>query len=512
MRIFNKLFGKSKRLELEPLKNNKTTYVPDFNSLKELSEVSKTFEWVFNTNKTISIEAAKTIERLLNSKTTFNNTELNNSIKHIRLEKSDLLKFDRFDNRLKQSLLCVASMNRNGYVREEALKQMSENYFTQNFSFILFRLGDWVPSIRNQAEKIIQGMIHKVNPELLIRHYKVIDWLLKVQRNDLEQIYNEISKYIFSKKNVTHILNSTSNCSEGERYFIFKNLINRHLLSSNQLESILTDKNFLIRLLAIRNINLINNPKILKRLLEDKSLKIRQYSIDQIPVSEITTYKVELLNLLFDNSRIIRLQSRSLISKIEKVNYYDVYLKRILENPNVGSIIGLSEVGDKEDIKYFTKLLTSKRAKHRASALFAISIFDYDKAKELSFKLINEQSNKVKKICSSIIPKEKEKQDLEKLRFIYRNGNIETKRFILKIINQFRGWSVAGDFLIGLLESDKKINDISLAFLNTWYNYTIRLGTEQNPKEKEYVLNIFNKLPNDLKEKYKLIKFIFARE
>ena len=512
MGFLNKLFGKSKKTKLESNKVNKSSNETDFNSFTELSQVSTVFKWVFSDNKTIALEATKTIERLLNSKSTFNNIELNNSLKRIILNKSDLLKFDRFNNSLKQGLLCVASMNRNGYVREEALKQLSENYFTQNFSFILFRLGDWVPSIRNQAEKIIQEMIYKVNPELLIRHYKVIEWLLKVQRNDLEQIHNEISEYIFSKNNVVHILNSTSSCSEAERHFIFKNLINRNLLNSTDLESILADKNFLIRLLAVRNIKLKNNPKILKRLLKDKSQKIRQYSIDQISESEITTYKTELLNLLFDNSRPIRLQTRSLISQIEKVNYYDLYLKKILRNPNVGSIIGLSEVGDKEDIKYFTKLLTSKYAKLRASALFAISIFDYKQAKELSFKLLNERSNKVKKICSSLIPREKEKQDLERLRFIYQNGNIETKRFAIKIINLYGGWSVAGDFLIGLLESDKKINDISMAFLNTWYNYTIRLGTEQKQKEKEYVMKIFNNLPNDLKEKYKLIKFIFKKK
>lgn len=218
------------------------------------------------------------------------------------------------------------------------------------------------------------------------------------------------------------------------------------------------------------------------------------------------------MNLLFDNSKIIRLQSRFLISTFENVNYYEIYLKKVLNTPNPGNIIGLSETGNKEDLKYFINLLSSKYARNRASALFAISIFDYRQAKELSFKLINEQSNRVKKVCSSIISKEKEKLDLEKLRLIYQNGNFETKRYTLKLINQYGGWSVAGDFLSGLLESDKKIKDISFALLNNWYNYTVRLGIEQSPKDKEYVLKAFEKLPNVLKDEHKLVKFIFSRD
>lgn len=288
MSIFKNLFGKSKKLESEYSYNSKNSRVPNFNSFKELKEIPNVFEWVFNMDKIISFEAAKTIQRILNSEVSFNNSELNNSIKNIYLKKSDLSKFDKFENSLKQSLLCLASMNRNGYVREKALRKLSEDYFAQNFPFILLRLGDWVISIRDEAEKIIQGMLHRVTPELLIKHYKVIDWLLKVQRNDLEKIHNKIYEYIFSKHNVIRILNSISNCSEGERFYIFKNLINRNLLNSKQLNSILIDKNFLIRLLAIRSVKLADYPQILKSLLKDKNQKIREYSIDQIPLSEIT--------------------------------------------------------------------------------------------------------------------------------------------------------------------------------------------------------------------------------
>ena len=298
-------------------------------------------------------------------------------------------------------------------------------------------LADWVPTVKNNAENIVRLLMEKTQPELLIKHHKIIDWLLKVQRNDLLQIHNDITNFIFTEENVTIILNTINVYSDGDRYYIFKNLISKDLINTEILETILSDKNFLIRLLAVRNIKVIDNPEILKRLLLDRVQKIRQYSIQKIPKSKIQLYKDELHSLIFDNSSSLRLKSRFLLDNIDDINYYDIYLKKTLENPSIGSIIGLSEVGTIDDVPLFINILNSKIAKHRASALFSISNLDYNQAKELAFNLLNDESNTVKKNCVLIIQKEKYKQDLIKLRKIYKNENIDTKRYSLKTIYQY---------------------------------------------------------------------------
>ncbi|MEM9676267.1 MAG: hypothetical protein AAF992_26990, partial [Bacteroidota bacterium] len=261
MKILRDIFGRPRN------KRNSEDYQPDFESLTELRQIPSITEGVFNTDLKISKSYAKTIHRLLTSQTAFRNKDLYHSLRYIHLKQQDLRKFLEFKDEIRDSLFCVASMNSDGYVREKAVKFLVQSPTQDTFPFILFRLADWVPVIRHTAEKGIRNIIQKQEPMHLIRHHKIVDWLLKVQRTNLQHVYQEILEFIFSDANVQQIVNNLKIYSEGKRYFIFRNLVARNKIDDQIYEKILTDKNYLIRLLAVRNIDLIERPEILKRLL-----------------------------------------------------------------------------------------------------------------------------------------------------------------------------------------------------------------------------------------------------
>jgi HEAT repeat protein len=513
MGIFKDIFGKSRTRTF----SNK--YRPDFESMTELGQISTIFEWIFNEDSEIAKDCAKTIHRLLTSQTAFKNKSLYNSLRYIHLKKKDLIRFCDFETDIQNSLFCVATMNSDGYVREEALTFLIEAPTQSTFPFILFRLADWVPTIRWRAENGIRQLIQRQEPQFLIRHHKIIDWLLKVERADLNIIHDEVTEFIFSDDNVDEIIQSIGDYNEGDRYYIFRNLIARNKLDRQIFEKILTDKNYLIRLLAVRNTGFIQRTDILKRLLKDRSQKIRNYAINKIPASQLELFNPELTGMLFDNSAAIRATSRKLLSIFSEQNYAEKYREEIIRNPKPGSIIGLSEVSSKTDLDILCSFLKSDSPKLRAAGLFAISNLDYEKAKDKAFELLNYTSNSVKRTCFIIIPRERSFDDLAKLRSIYDQGDNDTKRFTLKIISKYSGWSIAGDFLKGINEDDKKINQIAFSFLNGWYNYSIRLGTEQNETEINYVMGIYRNLnfetldiPSDIKKITNEIPFIFGQK
>jgi len=513
MGIFKDIFGKS-----DP-KSITNSYRPAFESMTELGQISSIFEWVFNSDSETSRKCAKTIHRLLTSQTAFKNKSLYHSLKHIYLKKKDLTKFCDFESDVQNSLFCVASMNSNGYVREEALKFLIQSPIQRTFPFVLFRLADWVPVIRKTAEDGIRNFLQQQEPEYLIRHHKIIDWLLKVERADLQEIHQEITEFIFSDENINQIIQSIGDFDEGDRYFIFKYLISRSKLNKQVLNKILNDKYYLIRLLAVRNIDLTESPEILRKLLNDKSQKIRHYAIKSILETQLDEFKTELNHLLFDNSTAIRAISRNLLSRTSEQDYAVRYREQIDRNPRPGSIIGLSEVGEKTDLKKLDEFLKSDSPKNRAAGLYAISILDYDRAKEQAFELLKDASNTVKKSCFNIIPKEKSSGDLPKLRNIYDQETNETKRFVLKIISKYGGWNIAGDFLKGIKEKDEKIKQTAFAFLNGWYNYSVGLGTEHKETDRNYVMGIYRelnpeklKLPHNIKKITNEIPFIFGKK
>lgn len=514
MGLLNKLFGA----------NTKPIHrwfghpnVPDFDSINNFGQIPRIFEWVFNEDITVATKCAGAIDRQLNKEVSFQNKTLYLSFRYVHLKKDHLKVFNKFEEKLKLSLLCIASMNSNGYVREEALNGLLANPNQFTFPFILFRLSDWVSAIRLKAESAIQVIIQNEEPEFLIKNHKLIDWLLRIERSDLQHIHNHIIQSIFSDRNTESIIKSIYKYSDGEKFFIFKNLITRGKLEC-ALDEILSDKNNLIRLLAVRNIDFIDNIQVAKKLLNDRSQKIKQYTINRIPNNKVNELKDEIYQLIFDTSSGVRASARLLLTKHGNYNFREIYREALEIKPNSGCILGLAEVGSKSDTIMIEGFLKSKVVKLRASSLLALSILDYGYSKELSFQLLlNDNSNTVKRICSIIIQRETSTDDLEKLRTIYDIGQNETKRFILKTISHYGGWSIVGDFLKGILESDTNLRQMSYSLLNGWYLYSVRLGTTQKHEEKHYVMDIFKKgqfdkreLPQGIERIVKEIPFIFS--
>lgn len=512
MNIFKNIFG--------ILKNQSTpkVYSPDFETMTDFSQVPSIFRWTLHSDATIAKDCAETVHRLLNSKTSFKNKTLYIPLKDIYLKTKDLDKFSNFETDIRNSLFCIASMNENGYVREKALKILVTMPTQKTFPFILFRLADWVPLIRQIAKDSISELTQHQEPKFLIHHHKIISWLLKVERTNLQKSHEEIITFIFSDKNIEEVLQNIEDYDEGDRYFIFRNIIERSQLNDQILEKLLHDKNYLIRLLAARNIDLINRPEILKRLVRDRNQKIRYYAVNQIPENQLAQFEIVLNELLFDESIGIRTTSRYLLSKIRNQRFVDVYRKEIKRNPTVGSILGLSEVGDRSDLDVLRSFLDVVSPKQRAAGLYAVSNLDYNKAKELAFKSLKDVSNTVKKTCVILIPREKASEDLKKLRRIYDLGDNVSKRFVLKIISKYGGWDIVGDFLKGINNEDKKINQIAYALLKGWNNYSIRLGVEQKKTDRDYVMGIYKelniencKIPYDIKKIIAQIPFVFKQ-
>ena len=493
--------------------------VPDFKLITELSQISGIFDWVFNPDYDIAQTCAQTIHRVVTSPAILNNQTLYDNLGTIKLKKKDLARFYIFDSDIQQSLLCVASMNYDGYVREETLHLLTEFSNPKAFLFTLFRLADWVPSIRQIAQSNISQFIQNQDPDFLLKNREIIEWLLKVARVDLKVIYKEITEYIFSEKHIDEIIQNIDKYEAGERYYIYRKIISFRRLNTHILEKMWVDKNYLVRLLATQNTDLIKQEGILDKLLDDKSQKIRHYAINSIPITHLAQFQPKLEIAIFDNSAAIRTKARTLLSKTGQVNLPQRYREEVLKNPKPGSIIGLAEVGDKTDIEVVMKFLQSVFPKQRTAALLALAMLDYDLAKQQAFELLNDLSNGVKKACLKVVTKEKSAADLAKMRGLYDQANIDTKKFILKAINEYGGWSIVGDFLRAIKHSNVEIKNLAFAFLSKWHNYSIKLAAAQKETDKNYVLNIYKELdiekldlPQSIQKIVDDIPFIFREK
>ncbi|MPQ46940.1 hypothetical protein GCQ56_07915 [Marinifilum sp. N1E240] len=486
MNILEKILGKKTKSELKSMGRSEK-YIPDFDQLDEFGQIETIFDYTLNSDFAIANKAAQTVDRLFNSIQVIKHKQLYGTFKYFRINISDLKKFNRFDKKLEITLLCVASMNGNGFLRAMALSRLIEFQAQNTIPFILFRLADWVPQIRQIAEKALKKFLVGENNLYFIQKHKLINWLLHIERTDLSELYNQIINSVVSNPLKP---GQIKELGEGDRFFYYKTFVKAGLIDKEMINKMLTDKYYLIRLLMIKHSDKIDDLQlVLVKLLKDKSQKVRQVAVNMIANQDINEYETILRILVFDNSTQVRAEARRLLSTICDCNFKKIYQESLSNNQLIiGSILGLSEVADKGELPILNQYLNSDRARIKTASLIGIYNLDNTIGTENAYQILeSENPVSTRRAAESILVKQG--IDFKRLRTLYDLTDSTGKKIILRLFNRFSGWSVAGDFLKALTDNDAKIQLMAKVFLESWNNYTIRLATIQSEEDKNYVLS-----------------------
>ncbi len=500
-----KLFGiESERVQVADIligkANKDNNEEVSFSKLTRLYDINYCLDWIHSENKYLRNNAISTIKRIFNIHRKKNINYFQNNTNNVFIRQSDLKLYLQFEPDFSLILYCIASVNSNGYIREKSLRYLVKEMNEVSFPFVFYRLNDWVSEVKQIAENAIITKLPDIS-ELLIQNHKLVDWLTKVKRNDLTPLHEKIVNSLFKDDKITSHVGSLKKYESGQRLYILRHIIESKRITSNHLLDIVNDKYYLIRLMVIKNIDIECHYSLSKKLLADKSTKVRAYTINKIKQKNVEKYFTEIQTLLSDDAQNIREKSRFLIASYKETDFHKYYKKEIKQNIKIGSIIGLAEVGTKKDINALVELLEKSTGRIKAACLQAISKLDYEQAQKISFKFIHDKSIPVKKICTQIIPRNLELSALTKTRNLYKTCDDETKYYLIRIISQYRRWDVLGDFFIGAQEKNKKLKDFSIVCIRRWHDYSIKLGISQTQQDKDYVLLNYNaykaSLPNE---------------
>lgn len=344
----------------------------------------------------------------------------------------------------------------------------------------------FIPVVRKKAEKIIINLIAQNNYNIFLKHYTQVQHIIKTTRYDLSYIHSKIVDLIGSNE-IKH--NQIKHLSDNKRYKLFASLLKTSSIKTENLNLILNDRYYLIRLLAAKNIDLYPNKlEVIKLLLKDKSGLVKINTLRKVYENDILKLKIELLDLIFDKYGYVREKSRSLLKMVGEFNFESMYKNALASSEKTeGAILGLSEVAEFDDVSIFEQFYNSDKQKIKIAALYAVYKHDKQKAEEKSYEFLeNSNFSKLKKISAEIILKEW--VDYTRLRKIYDNGNLISQKIILRIFNKKGGWSVAGDFIKGLTSDDENIRKLSSNYFDAWLTYSANLATKKTESDIKYIL------------------------
>ena len=446
-------------------------------------------------NSLIQEKSAQTILHLFTKLKSQN--DYADSLKHLSLDKSDLDLFRvDFDEKTYLQLLGIASLNSSGYVREKAVKEIARLKNADGLKFILFRLSDWVLPVRKAATEAINSFLEKVYIDQLLKELSTIDWLLNVKRVNLTETHNRIIQFNLNEEFSAEFHNKINRLDDKTRLLYFRNFFNHKKPSKEQIKSIVKDKNFLIRIEVLKHLPTFETTfqeELIGDFLQDQSARIRINALYETKLYN-PNFDKKINILLSDESASVRELCRHLL-KPKSVDFAEIYRERIKKEEFLsGSLIGLSEVGTKEDLPVFERYINSNKSKIIMGCLIAINKFNPDKARHRSLELLTHPFKGVRNKVAEILAKGCDIDTLQKVRQTYIVGDYEIKKTVLKLYNKIGGWNVIGDFLIALTDENNNIQNIGWQLLDKWKANATRLFTTPPKSEIERANDIYENL------------------
>lgn len=445
-------------------------------------------------NILIQTKAAETILALFGKLSSPN--EFLSALKYLSITIADL-DFYRvdFDEKTYGGLLAIASLNRNGYVREHAVKELGRLKTEHALKFVLVRFADWVPAVRKAASAALPSFLENAHVEELLRHLTITEWLLEVKRVDLSAVHDQIIGFLLNKSLSEGFYEKIKRLDERNRFIFYKAFVKYKVPDAEWIGRLLRDKNFLVRLELLQNISVFDEPDrktLIAKFLQDRSTRVRLDSLYKAKPF-LGDFDEQVFYMLSDKAASVRDLSRRLLKG--RADFASIYRQRIDEGQLVaGSLSGLAETGSEKDLPIFEQYIFSEKSEFVLVSLLAISKFNPGKGEEYALKLLVHPVQKVKEKAVEILAKANNREMLEKVRTLYSNSDFHKKKMILRLYTKIGGWGIVADLLLTLNDEDIRIQDLGWQMLEKWKVTATRLFTTPLPGDIERANKIYDDL------------------
>ena len=409
------------------------------------------------------------------------------SLRHCNITKSDIRQY--LKNYSQDEIiypLAIASLNSSGYIREEALRKIHDLKLSSSLlPFVIYRLGDWVPEVRNAAKVNYLKVLTNENWEIIIEQLDLIFWLKTVQRVNLSKSYNQIIDYLI-KGNESKTLSKFSELKEKNRFELAKAILEQESISQDAIQILLKDKSYLVRSKLAENIKFIEDPQPIIKILErDKSSTVRQKCLESRINIESEFQKIDFTKLLNDKSATIRNLARFHL-KDSNIDFLEHYLNNLADSEYIeASIYAIGEVGNKANVNQLKTYLETNNTKLKKAAIRSILKLDNSAIRNELVKELDSNTATIRRIAIEQLSSSPSEDVLEKCSFIYAKGDSNLKLSMLSFFGLNSSHKTLPDLLEAVSEKDEIISNAAWSHLTNWQKKSISNYSTPSKVDKE---------------------------
>ena len=490
------------------LYSNKTWFKRDekLDALKSIAELgspfasSSIFQYIFSFNRKLSLHAADTVHILMQKVKPSQWTQLYPSFQNLKIYKHQLSFLSQFADSVAVDLLGIASLNGDGYIREAAIERLYTLTSPRKFAYILLRLGDWVPQVRQTAMSAISHFLQTGRAGEFMQYIYILEWMTRVERVDLAPVRKRIISAIISSSSQT--LYETLNSPDWHvRYFSYQTLLSKEPDNQQLIEIGSKDFNSTIRWSVFQHICSISNTvkaQNISLFLHDPSPRISSSAMKVISDDQWEKFYDIVFQNIFHNSFCIRNTARYLLKEHDFDTFADEYRNR-LESGTItpGIVSGLAETGNKDDFDLILACHLNIKPSVRSAAIAGLYRVDEVQSIPYLIEALKDSHSKVRRTSVSLLCKSRH-FDNQSIRKIFNNERPESRISALHALCCKSNWELLNDILFLVTDPEETVRKVAWDKYAQWY---LKRSVSNWAKPPKSVLNKIEKRIMELDSK-----------
>jgi|GEM_PF-5546383 len=296
--------------------------------------------------------------------------------------------------------LGACSESYSGHTRQAALKALASIGQPRSIQYVIPRLADWVPQVRDEAQSTLDVLIEAGYVQELLDHYNLIENLARVRRVDLSLLIQSLHDIIRSPVTIDAVFAVLDHERVSKRQFAYSVLSKEQKYHEQLIGRALKDPAPTIRLWLVRSYlrgNLVLDESAQLKLVRDSSSMVSVTMLRSFSDEQIREMKEVLIKLASSPSPPIR--QESIFYLTQKCNF-DIlaYARgRLASSPSSADIETIGERGDSSDFTGIFPYLKCNTPGFRRVAVAAIGMLSQDSENlEVFLNAIQDPNKKVR--------------------------------------------------------------------------------------------------------------------
>lgn len=371
-------------------------------------------------------------------------------------------------------MLGVATLNANGHTRQAALKALRDLGHSRALPYVLLRLGDWVPQVREAALEALHQLMAMGIADALLAHYDLIERAAGVERFDIQPVLKEIRDYLLRPDHRSAVFQALDSQQVSLRLFAYR--LSEEMPDRDLLYKAASDRSPAIRLWLARLLVQRHPPDgmdLWVGLLHDPSNRVSTTTIAGLSSKQVADMKADLLALMFSDARPVREAVRYAL-RGTSIDFAAESRRRLVESLSdqitPGVVASLGETGNRSDYALVEPLLSSQRSRVREAAVEAVARLARDQATGRLVPLLNDSSGRVRRAVVGMLASTNVQPWLPQIRGTLTHGSEGGQTQALQLLALQGGWDILPDLLIARRSAFDKVRNRAWQDLGAWHS------------------------------------------